>query len=612
MAHRAFSPAKWFIKGDKGSDHYWDIYVRLLKYGRPYLWPDLIISGVLLVALSASNGIIPLLIKKYIDQITAIHKVAATKDMRALEFLSILILAVWVVRAITSFTSNYVTAYIGMRVAFDMRCEFNDRLQNLPLSFFNWATTGGLLTKALSDIQASATVVTQTLFSLVGDGLTMIALVGGVFIADWRLALIAFVVFPLAIMPVIRVSKGVRTMWKDAQRKLSDVFSLMQEAIQGCRVVKAFGMEDYERARFRKELTRQLRFMRRILRISTSTNPIIEVLGAGAILAVMWYGTSAVIHGTRSAGTFGAFIAAMLLIYRPFKGIARTNSIIQQGLISAERVFETIDLPGEAMDAPGAIELGPGAHSLEFQNVTFAYDKATGAVLKDVNMKIGAGEIVALVGMSGGGKSTLADMIPRFYDPESGVILIDGVDIKKYSLKSLRAQIGLVTQSTFLFNTSIRSNITYGSPDKSLAEISHAAKLANAHDFVAKLPKGYDTAVGELGVRVSGGERQRIAIARALLKNAPILVLDEPTSNLDSEAEKVVQDAIERLMENRTTLVIAHRLSTVRRAHRILVMVDGRIVEQGSHDQLFELDREYRKLVDLQFGFNDEEEREAV
>jgi ATP-binding cassette, subfamily B, bacterial MsbA len=291
----------------------------------------------------------------------------------------------------------------------------------------------------------------------------------------------------------------------------------------------------------------------------------------------------------------------MLIVYKPFKRIAGTNNAIQQGLVSAERVFKVIDHPPEPYEVPGALELKPGPHDLAMRNVHFRYSPERDLVLRDINLEIGTGEAVALVGMSGGGKSTLADLIPRFYDPETGAVLIDGVDIRQYSLRSLRSQIAVVSQSTFLFNDTIRANIAYGGPAKSVDEIIVAAQQANAHDFIMRLPNRYDTVVGELGVRLSGGERQRLAIARALLKNAPILILDEPTSNLDSEAERVVQDAIERLMENRTTLVIAHRLSTVRRSDRIYVLVSGEILEQGTHDALMALDGAYRRLCDLQF-----------
>jgi subfamily B ATP-binding cassette protein MsbA len=380
---------------------------------------------------------------------------------------------------------------------------------------------------------------------------------------------------------------------------MGNINALLHETYQGNRVVKAFGMEEYERNRFNSELWRLFKVHMRAARIRSFTSPLIEMMAACAIVAVVWFGTASILAGTRSYGSFAAFFAAMLLLYEPFKKISRTNNVLQMALAAGERIFNVMDEPAEVMDEPGAIELRPGFHSIEFENVSFRYGEAW--VLRHINLKIGAGQVVALVGMSGGGKSTIADLIPRFYDVQEGRILVDGIDVRKVKISSLRAQIGIVTQHTFLFNDSVRANIAYGSIDKDFAQTVEAAKLANAHDFISRLPKGYDTMIGELGVRLSGGERQRLAIARALLKNAPFLILDEATSSLDSESERAVQEALERLMAGRTTLVIAHRLSTVRRADRIAVVVHGRVVEEGTHEELFARGRAYRKLYDLQF-----------
>jgi subfamily B ATP-binding cassette protein MsbA len=602
----------WWRPAKEGEEksRYMAIYTRLLGYARPYVFPDLALSVLAMLVLSAANGAIPYLLKETINSLSMI-KANNPHNLARLHMLSLGILVVFVVRALTDFLASFLTDYIGMKTAMDLRAEFNDRLQRLPLSFFNWTPTGNLLTRALSDVQMASSIITNSLISLVGDSLTLVALIGGLFWMDFKFALLAFVVFPVAILPIIGAARRVRKTAKSAQRKLSDISVLMQEAVQGCRVVKAFGMEDYESERFRAMLKKQLRMMRRVLRASAFSSPFIEVLGACAVVSVLWYGISAVLVGSRSPGTFAAFIGAMLIIYRPFKRIAGTNNSIQQGLVSAERVFAIIDHPPEIYEAPGALELKHGPHSIEFRKVNFRYDPNGEWVLRNINMKIGAGETVALVGMSGGGKSTLSDLIPRFYDPNKGEMLIDGVDAKRYTLKSLRAEIGLVSQHTFLFNDTIRTNIAYGGGSGDFDEIVAAAKAANAHDFITRLPNGYDTLVGELGVRLSGGERQRLAIARALLKNAPILILDEPTSNLDSEGERVVQDAIERLMVNRTTLMIAHRLSTVRRADRIFVIVSGEIVEAGTHEELLALDGAYRKLCDLQFYMPEDDEAPA-
>jgi subfamily B ATP-binding cassette protein MsbA len=390
-----------------------------------------------------------------------------------------------------------------------------------------------------------------------------------------------------------------RKLTKRAQKQLSGITILLQEAYQGNRVVKAFGMEEYERMRFDVELKRLFKVSMRASVIKAATGPMIEAMSAVAILAALWLGTASVVHGTRTLGTFGAFGVAMLIVYEPFKRLARTNNTIQQSMGAAERVFEMMDAPIEIDDDPNAVEPAPGNHSIRFENASFRYNHEW--VLKDINLEIPAGGVVALVGMSGGGKSTLADLIPRFHDVQEGRITVDDINVKNIRLDSLRAQIGIVTQHTFLFNDTIRANIAYGSQAKTQEQIVAAASAANAHEFITRLPKGYDTMVGEMGVRLSGGERQRIAIARALLKDAPILILDEATSSLDSESERAVQDALETLMRNRTTLVIAHRLSTVRRADKIIVLVRGHIIEEGTHEELFARGQEYRKLYDLQF-----------
>ena len=456
-----------------------------------------------------------------------------------------------------------------------------------------------MMSRVINDVNVVTNAGIDSMFSIFSQSTRLIAILASAFYIDWKFALVAFIVFPTAVLPVIRFSKGMRKMTKDAQRQMSGLTVLLQETYQGNRVVKAFGMEDYERARFSKELRRLFRIYMRVARIKAITGPTMEVMGAFAIVGVLWWGGREVLAGTRTPGVFTAFIGAMVLLYRPFKSLMRTNNNIQAGIAAAERVFEMMDTPSEVPDAPDGLGLAHGNHTVAFENVGFRYGDEW--VLRNVNLDIGAGQVIALVGMSGGGKSTIADLIPRFYDVQEGAVTIDGVDVRRYRLAALRAQIGLVTQQTFLFNDTIRANIAYGSMEKNLDEVIAAARLANAHEFVARLPQGYETVVGELGVRLSGGERQRIAVARAMLKNAPILILDEATSALDSESERLVQEAIEHLVKNRTTLVIAHRLSTVRRADRILVVVHGKIVEQGTHDELMTLGREYSKLHGLQF-----------
>jgi ATP-binding cassette, subfamily B, bacterial MsbA len=566
---------------------------RLLKYLRPYLFPQIAMLGAAMLLLAGSNAGIPFITKRFVDQLTPM------KNIGSLHMLSLVLAGLFLFRAFGNFSDDYLTAWLTQKLVLDMRSDLNESLQRQSLSFFNRTPTGVMVSRVINDVNVAIQGVTSGAFSIFGDGATLIALIVTAFVMDWQLALIAFIGFPITVGPIVRFSKRVRKETKNAQKQLGGLQALLQETFQGNRVVKAFGMEDYERRRFGAELRRLFRYYMRVARIKAFTGPMIEAMGAVAVVAVIWYANASLVSGKRTPGSFAGFFATMLFVYQPFKKLSKTNNSIQQGLAAAERVFEMMDQPSEVLDDPAGAELGPGSHSVRFEQVSFRYGEEW--VLRNINLEIPQGNVVALVGMSGGGKSTLADLIPRFYDVEEGRLEVDGIDVRKIRLASLRAQIGLVTQHTFLFNDTIRANIAYGAADKNLERIMAAAKLANAHDFITRLPNGYDTMVGEMGVRLSGGERQRIAIARALLKDAPILILDEATSSLDSESERLVQDALERLMQNRTTLVIAHRLSTVRRADRIVVIVHGRIVEEGTHDELFARNREYRKLYDLQF-----------
>ena len=566
---------------------------RVLRYLRPYAFPYMALLVVTMIVSSATDGAIPFIIKHFIDQISHL------KSVQVLQTVSLELVAVVVLRSIAGFGQDYLNAYIGQHVTLDVRSQLNRQLQRMPLGFFNRTPTGVMMSRVVNDVGVISSGITDGAFSVIGEGARLIAVLGAAFWIDWKLALIAFVVFPCAVGPVLSFSRRMRKITRKAQKQMSGITSLLQEAYQGNRVVKAFGMEEYERERFDVELRRLFKFSMRASVIKAATGPMIEAMAALAFLIALWYGTASVIHGTRSIGTFGAFLAAMLIVYEPFKRLARINNTVQQSLAAAERVFEMMDQPVEIHDDPHATALNPGNHDIRMEHVSFRYGKDW--VLRDINLDVPAGRMVALVGMSGGGKSTLADLIPRFHDVEEGRITVDGIDVKALQLESLRAQIGIVTQHTFLFNDTVRANIAYGSHTKTDEQIVAAATAANAHDFITHLPKGYDTMVGELGVRLSGGERQRIAIARALLKDAPILILDEATSSLDSEAERAVQGALETLMRNRTTLVIAHRLSTVRRADKIIVLVRGRIVEEGTHEELLARGQEYRKLYDLQF-----------
>jgi len=566
---------------------------RLYRYLRPYLFPYVVLLAAAMLVLAGANAGIPFIIKRFLDQLVNLKRVGGLHE------LSILLAGLFLLRALGNFVNDYLSAYIQQKLVLDIRADLNESLQRQSLSFFNRTPTGMMVARVISDVNVVVAGLTEGAFSIWSDGVSMIALIATAFYMDWQLALIMLVGFPLGVGPVVRFSRRVRKETKNAQKQLGGLQALLQETFQGNRVVKAFGMEDYERSRFNKELRRLFRIYMRVARIKALTGPLVEAMGAFAVVAVVWYATSSLMAGARTLGSFAGFFTTMILVYDPFKGLSKSNNTIQAGLAAAERVFEMMDEPSDVPDDPAALEIPSGPLSIRFDHVSFRYGAEW--VLRDINLEIGAGKVIALVGMSGGGKSTIADLIPRFYDVQEGRVAVNGVDLRSIKLASLRSQIGLVTQATFLFNDTVRANIAYGSTDRDFERIVKAARLANAHNFILRLPRGYDTVVGELGVRLSGGERQRIAIARALLKDAPILVLDEATSSLDSEAERSVQEALEVLMENRTTLVIAHRLSTVRRADRIIVVEHGRIVEEGTHDELFARDGEYRKLYDLQF-----------
>jgi ATP-binding cassette, subfamily B, bacterial MsbA len=598
------------------------IYRRLRGYLRPYVWPRFAIAIVCTLIYSSTNGVMPFLVQHIFDDIFGRH------DTVMLNWLPAIILMIFLVRGLANYGSSYLTEWVGQRIVTDLRDELNERIQVLPLSYFNRTPTGTIVSRVTNDAAQLRGSLTDASVSLLKDSTSLVVLIAAAFWKDWVLALIAFVAFPVSVLPVLRLSKRLRRYARRGQVTLGTLTALLQETIQGNRIVKAFGMEDYEKARFAGESWRLFRVFMKAARAKSFIQPVMEMLAAFGIAGVVWYGGYSVIVGGRTQGSFLAFLTALFLIYEPFKGLAKANGSLQQGLGSAERVFELLDEQSDVVERADAIALPPLRDEIRFSGVSFRYpprsterptgdsvshagaesggNGASSAVaeenyaLRNIDIVLRRGEALALVGTSGGGKSTLADLIPRFYDPTEGSISIDGADLRDATLASLRAQIGIVTQFTFLFNDTIRNNIAYGSAMPARDAIEAAARAANAHEFIEALPQGYDTVVGELGVTLSGGQRQRIAIARALLKNAPILILDEATSALDSESERQVQDAIDSLMLGRTTLVIAHRLATIRRVNRIAVIAGGRVVEQGSHEELIASGTIYRRLYEQQ------------
>jgi subfamily B ATP-binding cassette protein MsbA len=545
-----------------------------------------------MVIFGATDGALPFLVQRVIDD------VFTKKDPSALRYLPPVIVGLFAFRGLMNFGQSYLTDYVGLRIINDVRNALHGHFQSLSVSFFYRHPTGTLVSRVNSDVQLLRFAITDAVAAFLKDSVSLTALVIVAFMKDWVLASMAFVVFPASVLPIIRLSRKIKRFTRRGQISTGALTALLQESIQGNRIVKAFGMEQYEGQRFQEENWRLLKQSLRASRTRAIVAPSMELLASIGIGAVVWYGGWSVIGGGRTPGEFMAFMAAMFLMYGPFKGLARTYTAVQQGLAGAERVFEIFDELPEIRDRPDAQTGRPFARAIEFHKVSFAYKDAP--VLKDIDLTIAAGQMVALVGMSGVGKSTLVDLIPRFYDVTAGKICLDGVDIRDLTVRSLRAQIGIVTQHTFLFNDTIRNNIAYGEPQRAMEDIVAAAKTANAHDFIMALPQQYDSMIGEMGMQLSGGQRQRLAIARALLKDAPILIFDEATSALDAESERLVQDALENLMSARTTIVIAHRLSTIRKADRIVVMVDGAIAEEGTHEELLRKNGEYSRLYSLQ------------
>ena len=567
-------------------------YLRLLQYLKPYVWPYFVLAMVCMVGYSATEGAMPFLVQWMMDD------VFVKKDVTMLHYLPATIIGIFLLRGLLNYGQSYLSDYVGLLIVKDVRNLLARHLQFMSLSFFARHPSGTLISRVANDVTLLRSALTDALASFLKDTTSLIVLIAVAFIKDWFLASLAFVVFPASVLPVMRLGRKMKRFARRVQISTGKLTVFLQESIQGNRIVKAFGMEEYEMQRFSMENLTLFKQSLRASRIKGAVTPMMELLAAFGIGAVVWYGGSSVVAGGRTPGEFMAFIAAMFLMYQPFKSLTRTYTVLHQGLAGAERVFEILDEAPIITDKPDAKVAPCFAKAIEFHNVSFAYGATP--VLNRINLTIRAGEKVALVGVSGAGKSTLADLIPRFYDVSSGQITIDGVDIRDVNLASLRAQIGIVTQHTFLFDDTVRNNIAYGHPERGMEHVIDAARAAHADEFIKSMPNGYDSAVGEMGLQLSGGQRQRLAIARALLKDAPILILDEATSALDSDSERMVQGALENLMTQRTTLVIAHRLSTIRSADRIVVLADGAIAEEGTHEELLARKSEYSRLYSLQ------------
>ena len=524
-----------------------------------------------------------------------------SKDEFLLTVLPIVILGVAVFKAGFSYGQSYLMNYVGNHVIADVREELFLQLMRLPAGYHDANTSGRLMSRVINDVNLMASAVAGVLKDLFQQGLTFVAMMGIIFYQNWKLAAVSLVVVPMSFYTVTQMGRRLRGLATRGQEKIGDMASALQEALTGIRVVKTFGREEAEGARFQHSNRAYLRATMKGVQVSSLVSSHMEVIGVLGVAMIIWYGGYLVIDGEMTPGAFFSFLAAMFMAYTPIRRLAGANNTIQQALSAAERVFGVLDLENERDRDRGLRELSPITRSLEFRGVTFQYDGTEQPALRDINLSMSAGEVVALVGSSGSGKTTLANLVPRFYEPTRGMILLDGQNTREGTLKSLRRQIGIVSQDTVLFDETVRNNIAYGKLDAAEHELVEAAQAAYAHDFIQRLPDGYDTVIGENGVKLSGGERQRLAIARAILRDPPILILDEATSSLDSESERIVQLALSNLMRNRTTLVIAHRLSTVQNADRIIVLDRGRIVETGSHEELLRNGGRYQRLHAIQF-----------
>lgn len=601
-------------------------YRRLVKFVFPHIWV-LALAGVCMIFSSLLSGVSIGMIIPGVDNIIAgkklsipnhemlpdfvrhlIDKINSLQPIVLLNKIAIIFIILWLLKNLFEFLQTYFMNEVAQRVIRDVKNLIYRKLLSLSLDFYSVNSTGKLMSRVTYDAAVIRDSISTGLTDLIYQPIQLLIYIGLLltiklyFSISWALIGISALLFLLVIYPVVRIGKRLKSISRQSQEKMGDITTTLHETISGIRVVKAFSMEDYEANKFSEQNQRFYKLTMKSVKRMSIVSPITEFVGVACVAIILWIAAKDIMSGALSAGAFIAFLASMLSLMRPIKRLTNVYSINQQAMAAADRIFETLDAMPSVAEKPGAPALPRISSVVEYKEIFFKYEDKE--ILRDINIKVKVGEVAAFVGPSGAGKTTLVNLLPRFYDPFKGSIKIDGYDIRDCAIKSLVDQIGIVTQETILFNDTVSANIAYGSGKGDMDKIIKAAKIANAHDFIEKLPAGYGTIIGERGFRLSGGEKQRLAIARAVYKDPPILILDEATSQLDTESEVLVQEAIDRMMKNRTVFVIAHRLSTIKHATVIYVLENGRIVEQGAHDELISKNGLYKRLYDMQFKDN--------